>query len=127
MTLTAIINTITFSEEQMDDVVCARIQLQPNSLPHVRKWAAHMNLHKEYALQTLRHEGVTIESVFLESVEGEGDYLIYYMRAASLKEAAEVARSSLAAIDEYHKAFKQATWAKLSRLEMLLDLEIEKN
>jgi hypothetical protein len=114
-------------EKPMDDVVCARIQLQSNSLPRVREWAAHMNLHKEDALRTLRHEGVTIESVFLESVEGEGDYLIYYMRAASLKEAAEVAAASLADIDNYHKAFKRATWVKVSRLEMLLDLEIEKN
>jgi hypothetical protein len=114
-------------EKPMDDVVCARIQLQPNSLPRIREWAAHMNLHKQDALKTLHHEGVTIESVFLESFEGEGDYLIYYMRAASLKDAAEVAATSLADIDKYHRQFKQATWAKVTRLEMLLDLEIEKN
>ncbi|WP_076593685.1 DUF6176 family protein [Herminiimonas arsenitoxidans] len=107
----------------MNEVVCARIRLRPGSLPLVREWAAHIAEHKEEALQTLSNEDVQIETVFLESIENDADYLIYYMRSPSLKKAEEIAAKSLDAIDQYHKNFKQMTWAKVSTLELLVDLD----
>lgn len=105
-----------------NEVVCARVRLKPDSLPLVREWAAYIATHREEALHTLAAEGVVIESVFLDMVEGV-DYLLYYMRAPSLKKAEEVAAKSLAEIDLYHQNFKKTTWEKASRLELLVDLD----
>ncbi|MFJ4289364.1 DUF6176 family protein [Cupriavidus sp. NPDC089707] len=101
--------------------ICARIRLTPESLARVREWAAHISTHGAEALGTLRAEGVSIESVFLDTAP-DGDYLVYYMRAASEEQAAEVARHSVAEIDRYHQQFKRDTWAEVRRLELLVDL-----
>lgn len=104
-----------------DPPVCARVRLKPGTLPQVREWAAHITAHREAALATLAAEGVTVESVFLDSTEA-GDYLVYYMRAGLHARARAVAQASVAAIDQYHRAFKQATWAGVQPLELLVDL-----
>jgi hypothetical protein len=104
-----------------EDVVCARIQLQPGSLSRVQEWAEHLRTHRDEALQTLAAEGVTVESVFLDS-GAEGDFLVYYMRSGSQQLAQEVAARSVAAIDAHHSAFKRDTWAQVRRLDLLLDL-----
>lgn len=102
--------------------VCARIRLQPDSLERVRAWAAHINMNKDAALATLQNESVSIESVFLDSSK-DGDFLVYYMRAASHEQAQEVARQSTAAIDQYHQKFKRDTWLEVRHLELLVDLD----
>ncbi|AOY90920.1 hypothetical protein BKK79_03135 [Cupriavidus sp. USMAA2-4] len=104
--------------------MCARIRLKPGSLPRVREWAAHLREHRAEALRTLAAEGVSIESVFLDS-SADGDFLVYYMRAASEAQARQAAQASTAAIDDYHRAFKRDTWAQLTRLELLVDLQCE--
>ncbi|WP_218509637.1 DUF6176 family protein [Variovorax sp. dw_308] len=101
--------------------VCARIRLKNGVLPRVREWAAHMSAHRADALQRLVAEGVSIESVFLD-VTTEGEYLVYYMRAASHEEAHRVAAQSAAELDRYHKLFQRETWGAAQRLELLLDL-----
>ena len=106
---------------QPEDVVCARIQLKPGSLPRVQEWAEHMRAHRDEALQTLAAEGVTVESVFLDSGAG-GDFLVYCMRSTSQEAAQAVAARSVAAIDAYHRAFKRETWAEVRKLDLLLDL-----
>nr|WP_041297106.1 DUF6176 family protein [Janthinobacterium sp. Marseille] len=107
----------------MNEVVCARIRLKPDSLKLVREWAAHLAAHREEAMHILAAEGVVIESVFLDSVENDADYLVYYMRAPSLRKAEEIAIKSLADIDQYHKNFKQLTWEGVSHLELLVDFD----
>lgn len=102
--------------------VCARVRLKPGSMSQVREWALHLSEHREEALATLQAEGVTLESVFLDSSEA-GDFLVYYMRSESQEKAADVAARSVEAIDIYHRQFKKDTWASVDRLELLLDLE----
>ena len=101
---------------------CVRIQLKPGSLARVREWAAYIAAHREDALRTLQAEGVSVESVFLESSE-DGDFLVYYMRTASLEKARAVAVQSTSAIDQYHQRFKRECWAEVRRLELLVDIE----
>lgn len=74
----------------------------------MRAWAEYINAHKAEALQTLRAEGVTVESVFLDSTP-DGDFLVYYMRASSLAKAYEIVKSSTAEINAYHQQFKTDT------------------
>ena len=104
------------------EAACAIVHLHPGSVGRVREWVAHITAHKNEALQTLAAEGVQIESVFLASSE-QGDFLVYYMRSHSQEVAQSVAEKSLAAIDAYHRAFKRDCWARVERLEPLIDLQ----
>lgn len=103
------------------EVAAARVRLQPDALPRVRAWAAHMAAHRDEALASLVSEGVVTESVFLDSTPS-GDFLVVVMRSASQEQAEAVAAKSVAAIDAYHAEFKRSAWASVSRLELLLDL-----
>jgi hypothetical protein len=107
--------------ETFDTPVCARVRLRTDSLATVREWAAHIAAHRDEALKSLEAEGVSIESVFLESTD-EGDFLIYYMRATSVEHAQVVASASTSEIEQYHRAFKRQTWVGVEKLELLLDL-----
>ena len=100
------------------------MKLKPDSLERVRAWQRELNQRPEEVLATLRDEGVSIESVFLDEVNGDA-YLIYYMRAIDLHESRQTARRSTHAIDEYHQAFMKAVRASNghSKLECLIDFE----
>lgn len=105
----------------MNEVRCVKIELKPDSLPRVREWAAHINTHRAEALVTLEGESIVLESFFLGSSDA-GDYLIGYIRAGSLAQAAEAVKLSTHELDAYHQAFKEATWASGRALELLVDL-----
>jgi len=104
------------------ETACVRIRLRPGSLERVREWADELKLRPEEVLATLRDERVWVESVFLEQT-GDGDFLVYYMRAEDLEAAAEVARRSPHPIDAYHAQFKRDAWESSERLELLIDFE----
>ena len=101
-------------------VICTRIELKPNSLPAVRAWAREVTTRSNEVLETLRAEGVTVESVFLDRV-GDTDYLVYYMRARDLEHAFAVGPKLKLPIQEYHNQFKRETWERVSQLECLAD------
>lgn len=107
------------------DVVCAKVWLKPGCEARVREWAQHVAEHRDEALQTLADEGVSIESVFFDAAPG-APCLIYYMRSTSIERAEAVAAKSVHAIDAYHQAFKQETWLKVERMELLLDLVLHR-
>ena len=88
----------------------------------MREWADELNRRPEEVVATLRAERVWVESVFLERT-GDGDFLVYYMRADDLRAAAEVARRSPHPIDAYHAQFKRDAWESSERLELLIDFE----
>ena len=100
---------------------CVKIKLKPGSLPRVREWANYISAHEAEALATLEGESIVLESFFLDSSE-HGDYLIGYIRAGNLDQAAEAAKVSPHDIDAYHKAFQQETWEAGEKLELLVDL-----
>ncbi len=102
-------------------VRCVKVRLKPGSLPRVREWAAVINARKAEALATLEAESVVLESFFLDSSEA-GDYLIGYIRAGSLAQAADAAERSTHDIDALHKSFQKDTWETGERLELLVDL-----
>lgn len=108
-------------QRETEDVVCAKVWLQPGSEERVRAWASHVQAHRLEALRSLEDEGVTIESVFLDS-STEQPCLIYYMRSPSDAQAIAAAKRSALAIDAYHKSFKRDTWTRVERLELLFDL-----
>lgn len=101
---------------------CVRLKIKPGSLEAVREWARTINDRREEALQTLRDESVSVESVFLGSTS-DGDFLIYYMRGTDLAAARKVADSSRHAIDDYHRHFMRTHLEKGVPLELLVELE----
>jgi len=101
---------------------CVKIKLKPNSIEKAREWAKFINERKDEALATLRDESVVLETVFLDQT-GEGDFLIYLMKAESFEKAKEAAQKSIHGIDEFHRNFKRETWEDQKELEILIDLE----
>lgn len=101
---------------------CYKIRLKPDSLDRVRAWAAELNRRQDEVLATLHDEDVVVESAFLDST-GEGDFLIYHIKARSIAGANDVARRSPHAIDAYHARFKADTWETGQRLDLLIDFD----
>lgn len=102
---------------------CVRIKLKPDSLDKVRAWQHEITTRKSEAIETLKNEGVVIESVFLDEVAGE-HYLIYFMKEDDLAKSQQVAKASTMAIDAYHKQFKKDCWQSVHPLEQLIDLDL---
>jgi hypothetical protein len=102
------------------EVSCNLIKLKPGSLPIVRHWAETLNSRMKEVLATLHDETVVIESVFLLS-RGDGDYLVYYMRAQSMEKARKAVQSSPHEIDAFHQQFKKNAWVSSESTELLLD------
>ena len=101
---------------------CVKIKLKPNSIEKVREWAHIINFRQDEALATLRDEGIVLETVFLDQT-GEGDFLIYLMKAESFEKAKEAVRKSIHSIDELHQNFERETWEDSKKLELLIDLD----
>jgi hypothetical protein len=104
------------------DTACVKVRLKPDSLDRVRAWAAELNRRSDEVLATLLDEQVVVESVFLDQTS-EGDFLIYYLKARNLEEAAQAAQQSQHEIDAYHQQFKQDAWESGKPLELLIDFE----
>ena len=90
---------------------CVVIELLPDSAEKVQEWADFLRTNRDEALQSLKNEGVTVESAFVVNIEGK-DYLIGYMRAINMSKARGAVRDSTLNIDAYHQAFKNACWGK---------------
>jgi hypothetical protein len=104
------------------ETVCVEVRLKPASVARARAWAEELSRRAEEVLATLRDEGVAVESVFLDE-RSDGDFLIYYMKAGSLDQAAAVVQRSTHDIDVYHQQFKDETWESRRSLELLVDFE----
>lgn len=103
------------------DVGAALIKLKPNSLSNVATWQKQLQERKQEAIQTLKAEGVYVESWFHIELEGQ-DYLLAYMRAKDIAQAQKIAKSSPFEIDKLHKAFKE-NWEKGYSAKLLIDLD----
>lgn len=101
---------------------CVKIKLKSNSIEKVREWARTINERKDEALATLRDENVILECAFLDQ-NGEGDFLIYFMKAESFEKAKEVFEKSVHEIDKYHRKFMKETYENRENLEILVDLD----
>jgi hypothetical protein len=96
---------------QIMQIFAELIELKPGSSKRVEEWAEHVRANREQAEETLRAEGVAVESWFALSIEGK-DYLLSYMRVESMEEAQRVVGESQHPIDAYHQQFKIDTWVR---------------
>lgn len=103
------------------DVGAVLIELKQDRLKQINDWQKELENRKIEAIETLKAEGVLIESWFYLNLEAK-DYLIAYMRAHDIAKAQQIGRSSTFEIDQVHKQFK-TNWFKVYPAELLLDLE----
>jgi Family of unknown function (DUF6176) len=78
----------------MFETKCVKVKLKPGSLLRVRAWADELKSRREEALETMREEGMVVESTFLDRTS-EGDFLICFMKAQSFEKATGVVKQSL--------------------------------
>ena len=83
------------------EIATGLIKLKDNSEGKVDEWRETMSNRPEEAIATLKHEGVEVESWFKIEMEGQ-PYLLWYMRAESIKKAFEVSQTFKHPIDKYH-------------------------
>jgi hypothetical protein len=99
---------------------CAKIKIREGMLSRVLEWKKYINDNREEVLQSLRQEGVFIESVFLEK-SGDDNYLIYYMKLQDHEKAKAAFNKSDLNVDKYHAKFKNEAWDERKELELLID------
>lgn len=99
---------------------CVKIKIKDGKISNVYEWKEYLNNHKDEVLQSLRQEGVFIESVFLDK-QGSDNYLIYYMKFQNLEKANAAFSQSNLNVDKYHAQFKKDTFADKQELELLVE------
>ena len=107
------------------EVAAGLIKLNPDSESKVDEWRDTMKSRMDEALATLVHEGAQIESWFRIKIEGQ-DYLLWYMRAESMKKVFDVSRTFKHPIDKYHYELMASITAPNGNIvaKQLLDLKV---
>jgi hypothetical protein len=99
---------------------CVKIKIKEGKLPKVYEWKEYPNNNAEEVIQSLRQEGVFIESVFLDK-QGDDHYLIYYMKLKDHEIAKAAFNQSKLNVDKYHAQFKMEVFESGHELELLID------
>ena len=102
--------------------ICVRVALKEGSTEAVKEWFHTLMNRREETLESLRNEGVIVESAFLDR-QPNGDFLIYYMRAQDIEKAIAIFQNSSLDIDAYHKNCWGKYCGQSTPLEQLLDLD----
>jgi len=77
------------------------IRLKPGSDVKVEEWRSTIASRLEEAAATLKDEDVQVESWFTIEIQGE-KYLLWYLRAKSIKRVFEVSQKLKHPIDRFH-------------------------
>ncbi len=77
------------------------IKLKPNSEAKVEQWRSVIASTLDEASATLKDEQVQIESWFQVEIEGQ-QYLLWYLRATSIKRVFELSMQLKHPIDQFH-------------------------
>jgi len=98
------------------------IELKPGTADLVEDWKEFIEKNVNLALDSIRAEGVEVESWFLIQLEGK-DYLLCYMRANSMEKAVSAGNHSTNPVDTYHRQFLRAACVgRAATGRLLLDL-----
>lgn len=77
------------------------IKLKPGFSQDLEDWRETTAARRDEVLQTIRKEGVALESWFQIEIGGE-PYLLWFMRAESIAKAREIFLNSDDEIDQFH-------------------------
>ena len=105
------------------ETICIKTKIKPGHIDEMRLWFKNLHSRQPEVLETLKNEGVVVESAFLDK-QGDDLFLIYYMKAESVEKAYDVFTKSTSSIDIYFKnEWKQHCEGRIV-LEELLDLDV---
>ena len=100
-----------------------KVRIRPGMTERVIEFLRSLRERKDAALEAMRREGVTVESLFLERRD-EGDYLYYYVKAKDLAHANDVNLQATDSLTLEIRAFISETWGEIASPEPLLDLDL---
>jgi hypothetical protein len=104
-------------------VRCIRVKLKRNSQKQVKNWFSELNSRKDEVLESLKNEGIIVESAFLDKINNS-DYLIYYIKAESIKNALKIFQESSLPIDQFYKDQWKQFCEEILVLDPLLDVDL---
>jgi len=87
------------------------IRLKPGSEEQVAEWRSTIASRVDEAAATLKDEDVQVESWFTIEIDGQ-KYLLWYLRAKSIKRVFEVSRQLKHPIDKFHYDVMEAITAE---------------
>ncbi|MFZ4100246.1 MAG: DUF6176 family protein [Chlamydiia bacterium] len=99
---------------------CIRIRILEDELPLVRTWIANLVRRSEEVLESMRQEGVSVESIFLDE-HPTAIYLVWYLRSNDLASAFRIAQQSQLPIDLYHRSEIERFVKDRNPMELLAD------
>ena len=106
------------------EIAAGLIKVKKGTSQRVEEWRSVMEARTAETLATLQDEGVQIESWFQVEIGGQS-YLLWYMRADSIKRVWEVVQQSSHDIDALHfKLMSEITEAEIEAMP-LLDLSTD--
>lgn len=102
--------------------ICIKTKLRKESLDEVRVWFHTLKSRMDETLESLKNEGVFVESAFLDQ-QGDDIYLIYYVKAMDIPHMYQVFNNSTLTIDHYFKECWHNYCEGRVVLEELLDID----
>ena len=95
------------------------IKLKPGSQQKVEEWRSTISSRLDEAAATLKDEDVHVESWFTMEISGE-KYLLWYLRAKSIKRVFEVSQKLKHPIDKFHyDLMAEITAANISAVPLI--------
>ncbi|MDD0843974.1 DUF6176 family protein [Pseudomonas sp. Gutcm_11s] len=106
------------------DAKAVLIRLKPDTATLVADWREQILRLKEQAIESIRNEGIAVESWFQVQLAGE-HYLLAYIRSGDIARAEAIGAQSTLEVDAVHRQFKRDTWDHNSMIpcELLVDLQ----
>jgi hypothetical protein len=111
-----------FGGALMETVVIRTKLREGKSLQDVRLWCESLKARLPEVIESMENEGVLVESAILDR-RSDGDYVIYYLKAISVRRAYEVFDKSTLAVDSYYKETWRALFQGREELEVLFDAD----
>lgn len=105
------------------DVRCIRVKLKKEYLSEIYDWFRELNDRKNEVLETLKAEGIIVESAFIDQHENNF-YLIYYVKAIDLQKALNIFQCSTKPIDIFYKECWKKFCGEVIDLKPILDVDI---
>ena len=102
----------------------ALVKLKPGSEEKLEEWRRTIASRLDEAAATLQDEDVRVESYFTIEISGER-YLLWYLRARSIKRVFEISRQLKHPIDKFHYEMMEAITASVTMARPLIDIPRE--
>jgi Family of unknown function (DUF6176) len=102
----------------------ALVKLKPDSEIKLEQWRSTIASRLQEVAATLQDEGVQVESYFTIDIAGE-NYLLWYLRAKSIKRVFEIASQFKHPIDQFHFEMMEAITESVAMAKPLIDIPRE--